>query len=212
MLKYHKFQAPILKWDVLSIPSKLDPVLYFMLKPNEKLPSYVFIVWEVIYTHFYNGDSPRDFVSVVYDSCELIIEASLWSKDYFTCNTHTQHTSPWFNQCLSHLCDCICSNVMCMLKFLLIKPKKIFEWFICFWKWFYPFVCLFLVKCILCVFHQNLVQGLFREKLATRNFPRKVSRLYRDQTASREMLLGKNWIFLKIRQRISRLPRDYFAT
>ena len=32
---------------------------------------------EVIYAHFYNWDSPLDFVPVVYDLIELIIEASL---------------------------------------------------------------------------------------------------------------------------------------
>ena len=86
-----------------------------MQKPNRKLLCFVIIfLWEVIYTHFYNGDSPLDFVSVVYDLFELIIEASLWSKDYFTLDSHTQHTSLMFNECLFHLCDCTCSNVMCV--------------------------------------------------------------------------------------------------
>ena len=143
-MKYQKFQAPISKRDVLS---KKDQMLWFMQKPNEKFLSFVIILlWEVIYAHFYNWDSPLDLVLVVYDLIELIIEASLWSKDYSTLNTHPQHTSLWFNECLSHLCDCICSNVMCMLKYLIIKPKNIFEWFICFWKWFYTFVLLVFVQ------------------------------------------------------------------
>ena len=143
MLKYQKFQAPISKRDVLS---KKDLMLCFMQKPNEKLLSFVIILlWEVIYARFYNWDSPFDWVPVVYDLIELIIEASLWSKDYSTFDTHPQHTRLWFNKCLSHLCDCTCSNMMCMLDYLLIKPKKIFKCFICFWKWFYTFVLLVFV-------------------------------------------------------------------
>ena len=46
----------------------------------------------VIYVHFYNWDWPLDFVSVVYDLIKLIIEVSLWSMDYSTFDTHTQHT------------------------------------------------------------------------------------------------------------------------
>ena len=48
-----------------------------------------------------------------------------------------------FNECLFHLCDCTCSNVMYILNCLLIKPKKIFEYFICFWKCFCVFRVLF---------------------------------------------------------------------
>ena len=92
IMKYHKFQAPISKEMFLSNQNEKGPTIMIYVKPNEKLPCYVLIVWEVIYTHFYNGDSSLDFVSVVYDSIELIIEVSLWSKDYFTFDTHTQHT------------------------------------------------------------------------------------------------------------------------
>ena len=85
MLKYQKFQALISKRDV----SKKDQMLWYMLKPNEKLLSFVIIfLWEIIYAHFYNWDSPLDWVPVVYDLIELIIEASLWSKDYSTFDTH----------------------------------------------------------------------------------------------------------------------------
>ena len=49
-----------------------------MQKPNEKLLRIVVILsWEVINAHFYNRDRPLDFVPVVYDLFELIIEASL---------------------------------------------------------------------------------------------------------------------------------------
>ena len=89
MLKYQKFQTPISKRDVLS---KKDQMLWFILKPNEKLLSFVIILlWEVIYAHFYNWDSPLNWVLVVHDLIELIIEASLWSKDYSTFDTHPQH-------------------------------------------------------------------------------------------------------------------------
>ena len=97
-------------------------------------------MWEVIYVHFNNWDRSLDLVPVVYDLIELIIEASLWTRDYFTFDTHTQHTWLLFNKCLFHLCDCTCSNVMCILNYLSIKPKNIFEYFICFSKCFYAFV------------------------------------------------------------------------
>ena len=90
ILKYKKFQAPISKWDVLF---KNDQMLWFMQKLNEKLLSFVIILlWEVIYVHFYNWDRPLDLVPIVYDLIELIIEDSLWSKDYSTFDTHPQHT------------------------------------------------------------------------------------------------------------------------
>ena len=87
ILKYQKFQALISKWDVLF---KNDQMLWFVKKPNEKLQICVIIfLWEVIYVHFYNCDIPLDLVLVVYDLIELIIETSLWIKDYSTFDTHT---------------------------------------------------------------------------------------------------------------------------
>ena len=60
-----------------------------MQKPNEKLISFVIILlWEVIYANFYNWDSPLDLVLVVYNLIELIIEVSLYSKDYSTLDTY----------------------------------------------------------------------------------------------------------------------------
>ena len=41
-----------------------------------------------------------------------------------------------FNECLIHLCDCTLLNVLHMLNYMLIKHKKIFECFNCFWKVF----------------------------------------------------------------------------
>ena len=72
---------------------KNDQMLWFVHKTNEKLLTFVIILlWEVIYVHFYNWDRLLDLVPVVYDLIELIIEASLWSKDYSTFDTHPQHT------------------------------------------------------------------------------------------------------------------------
>ena len=135
-----------------------------MQKPNEKLLSCVIILWEVIYVHFYNWYKPLDLVSVVYDLIELIIEASLWSKEFFTLDTHPQHTRLWFNECLSNLCDCTYPNVMCMLKYWLIKSKNIFECFIFFWKWFYTFVYyVFVQNAFLCFSSKTSSKVVSRE-------------------------------------------------
>ena len=40
------------------------------------------------------------------------------------------------NECLIYLCDCTCLNMLHMLNYMLIKHKKIFEYFSCFWKVF----------------------------------------------------------------------------
>ena len=41
-----------------------------------------------------------------------------------------------FNECHIHLCDCTWLNVFSHAQFLLIKHRKIFECFNCFWKVF----------------------------------------------------------------------------
>ena len=117
-------------------------------------------MWNVIYVHFYNWDRPLDLVSVMYDLIELIIETSLWTNNYSTFDTHTQHTRLLFNKCLFHLCDCTCSNVMYILSCLSIKPKKIFEYFICFWKCFYAFMFWVLFKFFM-IFIKNSFKGIF---------------------------------------------------
>ena len=157
MLKYQNFQAPISKRDLLS---KKDQMLWFMKKPNEKLLSFVIILlWEVIYAHFYNWDCPLDLVLVVYNLIELIIESSLWSKDYSTFDTHTQHTSLMFNEYLFHLCDCTCSNVMCVCSTICGSNQKDFCSFcllldvICITHVFQSFLSCFCVK--------NIFSGCF---------------------------------------------------
>ena len=169
-----------------------------MQKPNEKLLSCVINLWEVIYVHFYNWDWSLDLVLVVYDLIELIIKVSLWSKDYFTLDTHPQHTRLWLNKCLSHLCDCTYSNVMCMLKYLMIKPKKIFECFICFLKWFYTFVLL--------VFVQNAIL-CFSLKIGSEAISREAC----DLELPAKCAWGKSKVIFFI-QKLSLLPRGYFAT
>ena len=142
-------------------------MLWFVMKPNEKLQKCVIIfLWEVIYVHFYNWVRSLDLVLVVYNLIELIIEASLWTKDYFTSDTHTQHTILLFDECLFHLCDCTCSNVMCILNCLSIKLKKIFEYFICFWKCFYAFVFWVFVQITFFMFFiKNFFRGIFMRSL-----------------------------------------------
>ena len=149
ILKYQKFHSPISKWDVLL---KNNQMLWFVKKPNEKLWRYVIIfLWEVIYVYFYNWDRPLDLVLVVYDLIELIIEASLWSKDYSTLDSHTQHTRLMFYEYLFHLCDCTCSNVMCVCSTICGSNQKDFLFFLfafgsdlyhpCFSKFFKLFLC-----------------------------------------------------------------------
>ena len=65
----------------------------------------------------------------------LKLHTRLWTS--YTWSTHTRHKT---NVQLFHLCDCTCSNVMCILKCLSIKPTNIFKYFICFLKCFYAFV------------------------------------------------------------------------
>ena len=104
----------------------------------------------------------------------LKFHSSLRTIQHLIHTHNTQHTRLLFNECLFHLCDCTCSNVMCILNCLSIKPKNIFEYFICFWKCFLCFCALsFCSNCIFHVFHQKLLRKHFREKLATKLFLRK---------------------------------------
>ena len=112
---------------------------------------------------------------------------------------------------------------MCMLKYLLIKPKKIFECFICFWKWFFYFhVFSFLSKCIFVFFYKNWFRGNFTRSLQLRasheSWLREIKFLSIHTeslatvsrallTTSREMFLGKNWIFFNPYKGY----RDYFV-
>ena len=91
---------------------------------------------------------------------------------------HTQHTRFLFNECLFHLCDCTCSNVMCILNCLSIKPNMIFEYFIYFWKCFYAFVFWFFVYIVLFMFFiKNSLRGIFAWRFASKLFLQKWERL-----------------------------------
>ena len=92
---------------------------------------------------------------------------------------------------------CMFKYDVCMLNYLMINPKKIFEYFIYFWKWFLS-LCFwkFFSKCqILCV-----------EKLCLA-----ILRLLSRVVSSHEIL--KKFQFLKnFKQRVSWLPRKCFVT
>ena len=124
--------------------------------------SFVIIFfWEVIYAHFYNWDCPLDFVLVMYDLIELIIEALLWTKNYSTFDTHTQHTR-------------LCSDNV----YLIYVIVHVQMWYVClstYWSnpkrflsvlyvlkvslYFYDFS--FCSKCIFVFFFKNWFRGLF---------------------------------------------------
>ena len=90
-----------------------------------------------------------------------------------------------FNECLFHLCDCTCSNVMCILNCLSIKPKSIFLSIFYMFLIFYTFVCLeFLFKISISCFYQK-------------NLPESFSRVSRELALPAKMTMakiGKHWI------------------
>ena len=122
--------------------------------------------------------------------------------DYSTFDTHTQHTRLCSNNAYL-ICDCTCSNVMCMLKYLLIKPKKIFECFICFLKWFYAFMFL--------VFVQNAYLFFSSKKKKKKPSSEEVLREAHNLELPAKCAWGKlkSHIFI---QKLSLLPREYFTT
>ena len=90
-------------------------MLWFMHKPNEKLLRFVIILlWEVIYAHFYNWNSPLDWVLIVYDLIELIIEVSLWSKDFSTFDIHTQNTQVYCSMNAYFICVIVDVQMWCV--------------------------------------------------------------------------------------------------
>ena len=137
-------------------------MLWFVQKPNEKLLRFVIIfLWEVIYAHFYNWDSPLDWVPIVYDLMELIIKTSLWSKDYSTFNTYPQHTSLLQLMFISFVwlymfkCDVYA-------QLLADQTEKDFWVFYMFLKMILYFHALsFCSKCIFVLLLKNLFRGIF---------------------------------------------------
>ena len=180
ILKYQKFQAPISKWDVLF---KNDQMLWFVLKPNEKLLRFVIIfLWEVIYVHFYNWDRSLDLVPVVYDLIELIIEGSLWTKNYSTFDTHPQHTS--FSSINTYfICVIVRDQMWCVCSIACQSNPKIFLSILYVFESVFMLLCFkFLFKMHFCVVLQKIVQRHFCEKLATKHFPRKSLRQKLENT------------------------------
>ena len=51
----------------------------------------------------------------------LNLHTRLWTNSYLI---PIQHTSLIFNECLFHLCNCACLNVMCVYSYIWIKPKR----------------------------------------------------------------------------------------
>ena len=116
-----------------------------------------------------------------------------------------------------------------MLIYLLIKPKKIFECFICFLKWFYTFVLLVFVQNAFLCFFKNWFKGCFARSSRLRASHemclreiKKLHFLFRTShyclagisllTLLAKCFLGKNWNFFNFIQRLSRLSCECFAT
>ena len=134
------FRHRSLKWDVLI---QNDQMLWIVKKPNEKFQRYVIIfLWEIIYFHFYNWDRPLDLVLVLYDLIELIIKISLKTKNYSTFDTHTQHTCLIFNECVIHLFDYTCLNVMCVCSTIYGSIQKYF------WSFYMFLEVIFITFCV----------------------------------------------------------------
>ena len=109
--------------------------------------------------------------------------------------SHTTHKT-LFRQCLSHLCDCTCSNVMCMLKYLLIKPKNFFKYFICFWKWFYTYVLLvFVQNAFLCFSSKTGSEVFSREARKLRASHEMCLREIKKSPFHTESLTTTSWVF-----------------
>ena len=100
-----------------------------------------------------------------------------------------------FNECLFYLCDCTCSNVMCVCSTYVDQIKKIFVLFVCFWKWFVSpmFFKVFQIVCVwktcylgvfvtyfMCMFNHKLKGPI----LKFFSFGQRVSQLFCDYFAS----------------------------
>ena len=124
--------------NVYGITSKkFELFLIKNMKNGNQMKSFQSIVITLVRGYicsFLQARQALDFVLVVYDLIELIIEVSYQTIDYFILNPHTQHTSLIFNECLFHLCDCMCSNVICVCSTICGSNQKVFDHFICFQK------------------------------------------------------------------------------
>ena len=99
-----------------------------------------------------------------------------------------------FNECLIHLCDCTCLNVLHILNYMLIVHKKIFECFNCFWKVF----CFekFQKLCNFVLATQSLESSQSQDP--SRELTQKLLRLSSEsspQSQKRLRKISKFWIF-----------------
>ena len=83
-----------------------------------------------------------------------------------------------FNKCLFHLCDCTCSNVLCVCSIICGSNQKIFYHFICIWK---CFLSLFVFK-----FCTYFVFQCFKLVFVLKNKGQNLSRVIRNLAESRE--------------------------
>ena len=122
----------------------------------------------------------------------LKFHTRLWISSYLT--THTSHKFNVQWMLISFVC-CMCSNVMCILNCLLIKPNF---FFIVFYMFLKVFLCFYvfrvLSKMSISFLSKKISKGIFVNK----------SRL--NSTCKNET--GKFQITLKFRQRVLRLARE----
>ena len=128
------------------------------------------------------------------------------------------------------MCDYTCSNVMCMLNCLPIKPKKIWVFYMFLKVILYFCAFSFCSKCIFVLFFKKKpLQRHFCEKLTTKSFSRKefkgnlkISFSYKKYhdclmtilwpSTPREMIFKQKLENTSYMQRLSRLSRNCFVT
>ena len=102
-----------------------------------------------------------------------------------------------FNECVIHLCDCTCLNMLHMLNYMLIKHKNIFECFSCFWK------VLFILKNVknfknCATLSGDLPRGSSQSHAPVTSFYQRFSRLIgrsKSQLRKRLRNFSKIWVF-----------------
>ena len=118
-------------------------------------------MWEVIYVHFYNWDWLLDFIPVVYDLIELIIEASLWSMDYSTFDTHTYHIRLCSDNAYL-ICVIVHVQMWCVCSYSCwSNPKRFLSFLYVFESDLYFCIFSFCPKCIFVFFFKNWFRDLF---------------------------------------------------
>ena len=72
-----KYQISLSQWEVIVSKGSKRSIVMIVSGVKCKAPSYDYqVLWEVIYTYFYNWDGFHNLVLIVYALVELIIEAS----------------------------------------------------------------------------------------------------------------------------------------